>query len=88
MIERLKMLSKYFLKSLHRNNDTLNLLVSFNGEYKNKELAFLVFWLSILNRKNPVNQQRHALKHAVFELSSLKHMLSMMWASYLGLTAS
>lgn len=45
------MLSKYFLKSLRRNNDTLNLLVSFNGEYKNKELAFLVFWLSILNRK-------------------------------------
>lgn len=51
MIERLKMLSKYFLKSLCRNNDTLNLLVSFNSEYKNKELPFLVFWLSILNRK-------------------------------------
>lgn len=58
------MLSKYFLKSLRRNNDTLNLLVSFNGEYKNKELAFLVF--CILNRKNPVIQQRHALKHSVF----------------------
>lgn len=82
------MQSKYFLKSLLRNNDTLNLLVSFNSEYKNKELAFLGFWLSILNSKNSVIQQRRALKHAVFGLFSLKHILSMMWASYLGLTAS
>lgn len=42
---------KIFLEIPLRNNDTLNLLVSFNSEYKNKELAFLVFWLSVLNSK-------------------------------------